>query len=141
MLPYTLVRLGEDGRVEKYFAIISNKYDFTYVSTDWMNDPDLPEGKVLQPTIDVCFSKHVFDTEEEMLKFVSDWYRDNNNKHDESCPWKDRNSFYKSLSSIDLDGNNQKLTIDESGIYIFENTKEKCEKINFLYCPLCGCKL
>ena len=42
---------------------------------------------------------------------------------------------------MDLDGNNQKLTIDESGIYIFENTKEKCEKINFLYCPLCGCKL
>jgi hypothetical protein len=42
--------------------------------SSWMKDKSLPYGSTRIPDLDSVQSTHIFDTEQEALKFIKDWW-------------------------------------------------------------------
>ena len=81
-LPFMFVRLNADHSAIEKFIVIIAKHDYPYANTEWMCDDNLPKDRTLRPDIDICIgneeeSHFEFDTEEEMIQFVSNWYHKN----------------------------------------------------------------
>lgn len=73
MYPF-LFRVIQPDRSDTYIVVIASAIDYVYYASKWMNDDDLPHNKTLVPNVDIEESKHHFDTEDEALDFIKNWW-------------------------------------------------------------------
>ena len=75
MYPFLFGVLGENDKIAKYVVVLATDCDYTYASTDWMNDPRLPDGRTLGISIDLFTERFEFDTEAEAISFIKEWWK------------------------------------------------------------------
>ena len=49
-------------------------FDYVHYDASWMVDPTMPEGEVLVPDVDQTRETRVFDSEQEALAFIRQWW-------------------------------------------------------------------
>jgi len=60
-------------RTGKFHVKVAKSFDYTYAYTSWMHDADLPE-ETLRPDVDLEDSSHTFESENEALCFIKNWW-------------------------------------------------------------------
>lgn len=61
--------------VEPYWVVDEvHRHDYTYDTTAWMQDTNLPEGCSFQPSLDLVKDVYKFDNEQDALKKVAELY-------------------------------------------------------------------
>lgn len=73
MYPF-LYRVMQPDRKDTYVVKIAKCIDYVYYNSKWMCDDDLPPEKTLVPAVDLEESKRFFDTEDEAMVFIKDWW-------------------------------------------------------------------
>lgn len=59
---------------ESHFIVKIALTDYTPISTEWMDDPLLPEGKACHPSVDITLECHIFSSEAQAIKFIAEWW-------------------------------------------------------------------
>jgi hypothetical protein len=75
MYPFLYARLaaGTDN-IEAYVVTVASHCDYAVVNTAWMNDPALPEDRVLRIDVDLQSEQHEFSSEADALGWIQDWW-------------------------------------------------------------------
>ena len=73
-MPFMFARVGVDNKFQKFVVVIAYPWDYSPANTAWMDDPLLPKGFTVMPTIDLVESWHEFDSESEAMDFIADWW-------------------------------------------------------------------
>lgn len=78
-LPFMFLRYKDKELKEpdKYVVIVAY-HDYSFADTAWMDDVNVPKDKCLRPSVDILAdgeNTFEFDTEDEMIQFVSNWYQ------------------------------------------------------------------
>lgn len=94
IIPHLFRIEDESGFPSNRFVVKISITDYTPVSTGWMDDDRLPEGKVWQPSVDVTLDAYYFPSEVEAVDFIGEWWtfrRENlkalKNKFEGADPW------------------------------------------------------
>jgi hypothetical protein len=80
-LPFMFMRCTNafELKPDKFVVLIAF-HDYSHADTAWMCDDNLPDSRTLRPTVDILVDENStfeFDTEDEMIQFVSNWYQEN----------------------------------------------------------------
>lgn len=59
-----------------FYIKIASCFDYVSYDSSWMDDSTLGEH-CLVPDVDICESMHEFNSEEEAIAFIRNWWRSN----------------------------------------------------------------
>lgn len=66
----------EKTKHSKFLVVIASTFDYQKYDAAWMDDPIIGRN-TLVPDVDLAESTHVFDKEEDALKFIKTWWWNN----------------------------------------------------------------
>ena len=73
---YPFLFRKDEKDISKFYVKIAEPFDYVYYKSGWMDDSEL--GKTcLIPDVDICVEKHVFDSEEDAIEFIREWWSKN----------------------------------------------------------------